>query len=95
MKIWGDIPKVPGVYGNTGKIDKTSKTNSVASRKDELTLSGEARDFASVMKALKSVPDVRKDKADAISARIENGEYSVSSKDIASKIPDMFMSKKV
>lgn len=95
MKIWGDVPKVPGVYGSTNKIDKPSKTNTVASKKDELTLSGEARDFAAVMKALKSVPNVRQDKADAISSKIESGAYSVTSKDIAAKIPDMILGKKI
>jgi negative regulator of flagellin synthesis FlgM len=95
MKIWGNIPKVPGVYGGAGKVDKPSRTNSVASRKDELTLSGEAKDFAVVMKALRAVPDIRQDKADAISARIDSGDYTVSAKDIAEKLPDFLINRKI
>jgi len=95
MKIWGDIPKISSIYGNAGITEKVSKSHAVASRKDELTLSGSARDFSVVLKALKNVPDVRKDKVEAISKKIENGEYSVPAEDVAARIVEMMMGKRV
>lgn len=93
MKIWGEVPKVSGIYGNAGKVENLSKNHFVASRKDELTLSGPARDFSVVMKAVREVPDIRKDKVDAILEKMNNGEYSVSAKEVATKITDLMLKK--
>lgn len=90
MKIWGNIPKVSGVYGNTNKIDKTSKVGEISSRKDELTISGTAKDFNVAMKALRGIPDVRQNKVNEISQKIERGEYSVSESEIADRILGAF-----
>lgn len=95
MKIWGNIPKVSGVYGNSGKIEKPTKANGVASKKDELTISGAAKDFSVVMKALRGVPDVRQDKVDEVSKKVEAGDYKVSTDDVASRIMDMLKNKRV
>jgi negative regulator of flagellin synthesis FlgM len=86
MKIWGNIPKVSGIYGSTNKVDRTSKLGKVASKKDELTISGAAKDFNVVMKALRQVPDIREDRVNEILQKMENGNYSVSSSDIADKM---------
>jgi Anti-sigma-28 factor, FlgM. len=51
--------------------------------------------FSVVLKALKNVPDVRKDKVEAISKKIENGEYSVPAEDVAARIVEMMMGKRV
>lgn len=91
MKIWGDVPKITGIYGNTGATEKLPKSHAVASKKDQLTLSGPARDFSVAMKALRDVPDIRKDKVDAILERINRGEYAVSAKDVAAKITELMM----
>ena len=45
------------------------------------------------MKALRDVPDIRRDKVEALSERIEKGEYSVSSEDVAARIMEMMMKK--
>jgi negative regulator of flagellin synthesis FlgM len=95
MKIWGNIPKVSGVYGNSGKIEKSSRVGEVASKKDELTISGTAKDFSVVMKALRGVPDVRQDKVAEVSKKVDQGSYQVASGDVASKIVDMLQNKKV
>lgn len=95
MKIWGNVPKVSGVYGNSTKVDKLSKTNGVASSKDELTISGAAKDFSVVLKALKAVPDVRQDKVEEISKKMDSGEYNVSSSDVSSRIVDMLKNKRI
>ncbi len=95
MKIWGNIPKVSGVYGNTSKIEKLSKVGETASKKDELTISGTAHDFNVVMKALRQIPDVRQGKVNDISQKIERGEYSISSRDVAAKIVDTLSTDKI
>ena len=38
------------------------------------------------MNAVKNAPDIRMDKVNEISAKIERGEYNVSGEDIAAKI---------
>lgn len=95
MKIWGNIPKVSGVYGNTGKIDKQSKVGEVSLKKDEFSISGTAKDFTSVMKALRQVPDIRQDKVDEITQKIERGQYSVKAADVAGKIVESIGAKKI
>lgn len=86
MKIWGDIPKVSGVYGSTPRIDRAWRAGEVASRRDELTISGIAKDFTVAMKALKKVPDIRQDRVNEILQKMGNNEYSVSAEDVAKKI---------
>ena len=55
MKIWGDIPKVTGIYGNTSKIGRYTKTGEVSSKKDELSISGKAKDFSIAMQAVRQI----------------------------------------
>lgn len=93
MKIWGNIPKVSGIYNNASKVDKSSRVGEVASRKDELTISGTAKDFNVAMKAVRQVPDIRQDKVDAILNKMENGNYSVPVSDVAQKIAESLNQK--
>lgn len=93
MKIWGNIPKVFGVYNNASKVDKSSRVGEVASRKDELTISGTAKDFNVAMKAVRQVPDIRQDKVNAILNKMENGNYSVPVSDVAQKIAESLNQK--
>lgn len=95
MKIWGNIPKVSGVYGNSGKFSKPSKVGEVTSKKDEFSISGTAKDFSSVMKILRQVPDIRQDKVDEIKQKIERGQYSVKASDVAEKIVGSLQEKKI
>jgi negative regulator of flagellin synthesis FlgM len=95
MKIWGNIPKVSGVYGNTGKVGKPSKVGEISSKKDEFSISGTAKDFTNVMKALRQIPDIRQDKVDEIAQKIERGQYSVKSSDVAGKIVESLQAKKI
>ena len=93
MRIWGDIPKVSGVY-STGKIDRLSMVNEVSSKQDELTISGTAKDFNVAIKALRQISDIRQSRVDEISQKMERGEYSVSASDVADKIIGMLNQKK-
>ncbi|NLU52790.1 MAG: flagellar biosynthesis anti-sigma factor FlgM [Clostridiaceae bacterium] len=86
MKIWGSIPKVSGIYGDSAKVDKAAKVNVTSSKKDELTISTIANDFNVALKALRQVPDVREDKVNEILKKMERGQYKVTSEDVAKKI---------
>ena len=95
MKIWGNVPKVSGVYNTTNKIERTAKVGGVASKKDELTISGAAKDFSVVMKALRQVPDVRQDKVDAVLQKMESENYTVPTNDVADKMVEALTLKKI
>lgn len=86
MKIWGDNPKVFGIYSQLNPVGKVTKSDVVASKKDEFKISGQAKDFQVAMKALRNIPDIRKEKVQEISQRIENGQYNIKAVDIAEKL---------
>jgi negative regulator of flagellin synthesis FlgM len=94
MKIWDGIPKVGHVYEGPKGVKKTEKTGSVASNRDELSISSQAKDIQTAMKALKDIPDIRKDKVEAIQKKIEAGTYQVREEDIADKILKSIAEKK-
>lgn len=95
MKIWGEIPKVSGVYDKQKSIGKIGKTGSIASKEDVVSISNEAKDFQTVMKALKDTPDIRKEKVDALKEKYEAGDYEVNETDIAEKILKSIVDKKI
>jgi negative regulator of flagellin synthesis FlgM len=95
MKIWGEIPKVAGVYNSQKKITEATSVAGTASKKDVVSISGKAKDFQSVLKALKNVPDVRQDKVNELSERFSSGNYNVEGKDAADKILKSFLDLKV
>jgi len=94
MRIPGDISKITGVYGTQKSVSKIEKTGSVSSRKDVVSISNEAKDFQTIFKALKEVPDIRQDKVDSILGSIEAGNYNVSSRDVAERIVRSVFDKK-
>lgn len=95
MKIWEGIPKVSGVYDKHKSVNKAGKTGSVATKKDVVSISSHAKDIQTVMKALKDVPDIRKDRVDDLTKKIETGTYEVKETDIADKILKSISEKKV
>lgn len=86
MKIWGDNPKVFGVYNQPNPVGKVTKSDNVASKKDEYKISGPAKDYQVAMKALRNIPDMRQEKVHEISDKIGRGQYRVSARDISEKI---------
>lgn len=86
MKIWGDALKVTGVYDNHRSLGKVDKSSGVSSKKDVLSISNQAKDFQSVMKSIREVPDIRQDKVSELVDKYEAGNYNVSGNDIADKI---------
>lgn len=95
MKIWGNTPKILGVYDKQKNINKSDKTSDVSAKKDVISISNQAKDFQTVLKALKDIPDVRNDKVNELAARIDAGDYEVSGTDIADKIVKSVFDKKV
>jgi negative regulator of flagellin synthesis FlgM len=95
MKIWGNIPKVSGVYGNTSKVDRYAKVGETSSKKDELSISGTAKDFSVAMKAMRQIPDVRQEKINEIIQKMERGDYSVKASEVAEKIITAFEDSKI
>jgi len=94
MRIPGDLSKINGVYGtqkNTGRIEKTGP---VSSKKDVLSISNEAKDFQTVYKALKNVPDIRQNKVKELSERFEADSYNVTGRDVADKVIRSIFDKK-
>lgn len=94
MRIPGDIPKISGLYGTQKSVGRVEKTGSVNTKKDVLSISNEAKDFQTVFKALKEVPDIRQSKISDIMGSMETGSYSVTGRDVADKVVNTIFDKK-
>ncbi len=94
MRIPGDFSKVSGIYGTQKSTVRVGKTEATASKKDVLSISNEAKDFQTVYKALKDVPDIRQSKVDELSGKFETGSYNVTGKDVADKVINAVFDKK-
>jgi len=94
MKIWGDIPKVSGVYDKQKSLSKVDKASGVAAKKDVVSISNQAKDYQTVMKALKDVPDVRNDKVSELADKYESGNYDVKGDTVADKVLKSMLDKK-
>ncbi len=94
MKIWGDLPKIFGIDGKQKAVNKIQKTTA-ASKKDVVSISGQAKDLQVALKALKDVPDIRKDKVDILAEKYGSGTYNVSGRDVADSIIRSVLDKKV
>lgn len=95
MRIPGDIPKISGLYDKQKNLNKIDKNSAVASKKDAVSISAQAKDFQTVLKALKDVPDIRQGKVNELSARYESGNYNIDGNDIAEKVINSVFDKKV
>jgi len=94
VKIPGDIPRIPGVYNKQGSTGKISRVSAASSKKDVVSISNQAKDYQTVMKALRDIPDIRQNKINDLLERYQSGNYDVSGKDIADKIVRSIMDKK-
>lgn len=95
MKIWGEIPKIFGIYDKQKNVNKVDKASGVAPKKDVVSISNQAKDFQTIMKAIKDVPEIRQDKVNEISEKYEAGNYNVSGDDVADKVLKSIVDKKV
>lgn len=95
MKIWGEIPKIFGVSNKLKTVNKIERPAGINQGKDIVSISDQARDFQIAQKALKNIPDIRKEKVDLLSEKYEAGKYAVSGKDVADSIIKSILDKKV
>lgn len=94
MRIPGEIPKINRVYGSQKNIGRIGGVGSVSSKRDVLSISNEAKDFQTVFKALKDIPDIRRGKVSELTEKYESGNYNVSGRDVADKVISSVFDKK-
>jgi len=85
MRI-GDISGISGIYDKQKNFNKVERPSAVASKKDVVSISNKAKDFQTVMKALKENPDIRQDKVNEFTQKYETGTYNVTGGEIADRI---------
>lgn len=95
MKIWGEIPKVLGIYDKQKNVGKVDRAFGTTPKKDVLSISNQAKDYQTVVKALKDVPDIRTDIVNDLAEKYQAGNYDVSGRDIADKVVKSLLDKKV
>ena len=71
--------------GATRYVSSVLSTRNVQ-KKDELTLSNQAQSFQDMLKKLHNESEVRQDKVDEFTQKIESGAYNVSAENIAASI---------
>lgn len=84
--IINNINKIESVMGGYSSANTATRHSKTPAKADQVDLSATARDFKTVLEVVSKVPDIREDKINDIANRINNGEYNISSRDIASKI---------
>lgn len=94
MKIWGEIPKILGVYEKKKSVTRVDRTFKTEAKRDVISISNQAKDSQVAMKALKEIPDIRQDKVDALSEKYQAGQYDVSGRDIAGKVIKSILDKR-
>ena len=94
MRISGEIPKITGVYEKQKSIGRVDSSSAVSSKKDIVSISTQAKDFSTVQRALRDVPDVRQDRISELTSSYETGQYNVSGSDIADNIVKSVFDKK-
>ena len=87
----GKPPEGQDVYLRAQKIqgkDATVDGQNVAGVKktDQVELSGRAREVEDLKAGIRSIPDIRRDRVDAIKKAIESGNYRVDPGKIAEKM---------
>ncbi len=74
------------------KPTKTYASSTSSAAKDELQLSSFGQTFQVAKEAVKNAPDIREDKVSSVKSAIDNGSYSVSVDDFASKLLEQYNS---
>jgi len=95
MKIWGNIPQIQELYNKNKSTSKVEKSSAISSKKDVVSISNEGKDFQAALKAAKEAPDIRTDRVEEIKQRMQQDSYEVSSADVADKIVESILNKKI
>ncbi len=94
MRISGDFSKIMGIYNKQKKVANEDKTKKTEAKKDLVSLSNEAKDYQTALKALRACPDIRQEKIKEIEKKYVSGTYDISGKDIADKMVKSFWDEK-
>lgn len=86
MRIDGNVNAVTSIYTNDKRISRVDSLNKAGQVQDAVKISDKGRDFAVAQRALKDIPDIRQDKVNELSAKINSNGYSIKGEDIANKI---------
>ncbi|WHH61522.1 flagellar biosynthesis anti-sigma factor FlgM [Petroclostridium sp. X23] len=95
MRIPGDFSRIMGVYNKDKKISKINSASGVESKKDTMTLSNQAKDYQVAFKAVHQVSDIRKEKISELERQYAGGTYNVSGADVADKMAQKIIDKKI
>lgn len=95
MRIPGDFSKIMGVYNQDKKISKVSNTSATGNKKDTMIISNEAKDYQLALKAVYHTPDLRQEKIEKLEKTYANGTYTVTGVDVADKMVQKLIDKKV
>jgi len=95
VKIWGGITGVSRIYDKQNKMGRVGEVHEAASKKDVLSISNNAKDYQTALKALKSIPDIRREKVEVLTEKYETGSYNVNGRDVADKIIKSVIDRKV
>lgn len=70
----------------TKQSNSASRNQKTRSFQDEMTISKEAQTFNEMVQRIKNENEIRQDKVEEYSRRIEDGSYNVASENIAASI---------
>ena len=68
------------------KSDNAGKSSKSAQASETVAVSGLAREIGKIKNTAREAPEIRREKVEAIKAKIDKGEYHVSGTKIAGKI---------
>lgn len=85
--------KILQIYNNSTKVNRPEK-NKQKTDVDKVEISEEARDFQTILNAIKTTPDIREDKINEIKKKIDEGTYNVSAKDVVDKLIKGYISSR-
>ncbi|HEY5586499.1 MAG TPA: flagellar biosynthesis anti-sigma factor FlgM [Ruminiclostridium sp.] len=94
MKILGDIYNISKIYDKQKSVGKVDKASAITPKKDVVSISSNAKDYQTVSKALRDVPDIRQNKVDEFADSYRSGGYDVSGKEIVEKLGKAILDKK-
>ena len=81
--------QVAQIYNVQGQ-NKTLKTTSTSSAKDQVSISKAGRDYQVAKTAVSEASDIRENKVAQLKAKVESGEYEVQPGDFASKLLEKY-----
>ena len=84
--------KITGAYSQylappvKGQHHQASQVNATRPLSDKVSLSSQAEDYNTAMRAMQITPDLRQDLVNSLSEMISKGAYNISAQDVAAKI---------